>query len=95
MRAATDELHYFCPAAVLNDSLTLNLTKDTYAQAMKTGLRFGKDLDLAGASYLLRVAARDVATGNVGSVNIPTGELKPEPPPATKRQEKPKPEEKK
>jgi VWFA-related protein len=76
------------PAAVLNDALSLNLTKDTYAQAMKTGLRFGKDLDLASAGYLLRVAARDVATGNVGSVNIPTGKLKPEPPPAAKPEEK-------
>jgi hypothetical protein len=72
------------PATVLNDSLTLNLTKDTYAQSMRAGLRFGKDLDLANAGYFLRVAARDIATGNVGSVNIRTDKLKPEPPPAAK-----------
>jgi hypothetical protein len=76
------------PATVVNDSLTLNLSKDTYTQAMKTGLRFGKDLDLATAGYMLRVAARDVTTGKVGSVNIRTDKLNPEPPPAAKPAEK-------
>ena len=70
------------PAVVANDSLTLNLTKDTYLQALKTGLRFGKDFDLAKAGYFLRVAARDAASGNVGSVNIRTDRLRPEPPAA-------------
>lgn len=67
---------------IMNDSLSLNLTKDTYVQALKSGLRFGKDLDLAKTGYFLRVAVRDTASGNVGSVNIRTDRLKPEPPPA-------------
>jgi hypothetical protein len=58
----------------------LNLTKEVYEQALKTGLRFGKDLDLAKSGYFLRVAVRDAASGNVGSVNIRTEQVKPEPP---------------
>ena len=54
------------PATVLNDSLTLNLTKDTYAQALKSGLRFGKDLDLASAAvrrWARALGATPVGTG--------------------------------
>ncbi len=72
----------------MNDSLTLNLTKDTYQQALKTGLRFGKDLDLANAAYVLRVAARDATSGNVGSVNIRTDKVRPEPPKAPAAEKK-------
>jgi hypothetical protein len=66
--------------SVVNDSLTLHLTKEVYQQALKTGLRFGKDLDLAKAGYYLRVAVRDATSGNVGSVNIRTERVQPEPP---------------
>jgi hypothetical protein len=68
------------PFNAVNDSLTLSLTKDTYTQALKSGLRFAKDFDLASAGYFLRVAARDAGSGNVGSVNIRTDRIKPEPP---------------
>jgi VWFA-related protein len=68
------------PTSVLNDSLSLNLTETTYQAAMKSGLRFLKDLDLATAGYFLRVAVRDAASGNVGSVNIRTDRVKAEPP---------------
>jgi VWFA-related protein len=68
------------PGTIVNDSLTLNLSKDTYMQALKSGLRFGKDLNLANAGYMLRVAVRDAGSGNVGSVNIRTDKVKPEPP---------------
>jgi VWFA-related protein len=72
------------PAIVTNDSISLNLTKDSYTQAIKTGLRFARDLELANAGYFLRVAVRDASSGNVGSVNIRTDKVKPEPPAAPK-----------
>lgn len=70
------------PANVVNDTITFNLTRERYLAALREGLLFAKDLNLADAAYLLRVAVRDAGSGNMGSVNIRTDRLKPEPPPA-------------
>ena len=51
------------------DTITLNLRPESRARVEENGLRFLNRLDLPPGRYTLRVAARDVTGGSVGSLS--------------------------
>jgi len=53
---------------VLRSELVLNLRPSSYESAKAHGLRVNPRLDLAPGRYQLRIAAREIATGQMGSV---------------------------
>jgi VWFA-related protein len=58
-------------ATLVGDSIDINLTPEAYADALKQGLIWSKELELADARYQLKVAARDTSSGRVGVVIVP------------------------
>lgn len=70
------------------ETLSLNLTKDTYLKVLKTGILFRKSVPLPPKSRSLRIVVRDAPSGLSGSLTVPmsTVALFVPPPPA-----KPKP----
>jgi hypothetical protein len=64
--------------------IALNLKKETYEQALKTGFFVAKDLELGDSAYQIKVAVWDFGSGNVGTVNVLTQGLKEVPQSASK-----------
>jgi hypothetical protein len=58
-------------------TLNMRLTRETYERALKDGLIWTRDLSLADGAAQLRIVVRDLASGAIGSVNIPLNKLFP------------------
>ncbi len=58
-------------ATLVGDSIDINLTPEAYAEGLRQGLIWSKELELADARYQLKVAARDTSSGRVGVVIVP------------------------
>lgn len=51
-----------------SETVTSNLSPETYKQALKTGLTYSRSTDLPPGYFQIRAAARDTATGNLGTI---------------------------
>lgn len=60
----------------VKDILTLRLTGETYQRILKEGAAFAKVLEVLPSAVQLRVVVRDPATGNLGAVTIPVGQVR-------------------
>ncbi len=55
----------------LSNSFQLNFDAKQYAQAMTSGILARIPLDVPAGRYYLRIAVHDMASGNVGSLEVP------------------------
>jgi len=58
-------------------TLNMQLTRETYERVLKDGLIWTRDLPMANGAAQLRIVVRDIASGAIGSVNIPVNKLFP------------------
>ena len=57
--------------ATTSETLSLNLTRETFEKVMKSGLVLTKTLEPNAEAYQIRVVVYDRSTGNVGSIFVP------------------------
>jgi VWFA-related protein len=58
-----------------NETVSLNLTKDTYDKMTKNGFVFRKTINMNSQAKMARVIVRDAPSGTMGSVTIPYNNL--------------------
>ena len=58
-------------------TVSFDLARDAYEEAMKTGLRVTQDVDVAQCGYRLKVVVRDAVSGRIGSVTARPDALRP------------------
>jgi len=54
-----------------SETLSMNLTRETYRKVMQTGVVLTKIVELNADAYQIRLLIYDRVTGNMGSVYIP------------------------
>jgi VWFA-related protein len=52
------------------DTINMNLTKDRYLQMQQKGLIYERQLSMAARASILRIVARDTASGSIGSLTV-------------------------
>ncbi len=55
----------------INDTLTLNLSKETYAKVLTSGILYRKQLPIPANARTFRLVVRDAPSGLAGSLTIP------------------------
>lgn len=63
------------PVSARSQSLTANLSAEEYSQVQRGDVTLTRDVPLKNEAVKLRVVVRDIATGSIGSVDIPLGKL--------------------
>ncbi|MBI4874782.1 MAG: VWA domain-containing protein [Acidobacteria bacterium] len=64
-------------AGSIQDTLNLNLTPETYREAMRKGIYLAKSIERLAGTAEFRLVVRDATTGAVGSVNVPLKDILP------------------
>jgi VWFA-related protein len=59
-----------------DDTIEMQLKQEKYAQVSKEGLTYRQVIEKNGRATQLRIVVRDAASGSMGSVTVPFGELK-------------------
>ena len=59
------------PASARSQSLTVNLSPEEYSQSQHGDVKITREVSLKTEAVKLRIVVRDIATGAIGSVDVP------------------------
>jgi hypothetical protein len=59
----------------LDETVTLNLTRENYDKVIKSGFVFRKSINMNAQAKMVRVIVRDAPSATMGSVTVPFSQL--------------------
>jgi hypothetical protein len=63
------------PTSARTQSLAVSLTPEEYSQNQRSEVKITRDVPLKNEAMKLRIVVRDLATGTIGSVDIPLAKV--------------------